>query len=163
MKPTKNRVFCRDCNKTKMLFETEKKANNFIAFNKEEIEAESGYAPERSYFCLFCGGWHVTSIIGKIGMSKNEKIFENYLKDKIEKPQEIVPDIIKENIIEKQNDILSEIENEIKEMNIHQMEVFFSEKITLISKEIEDLNDPTNTIDKEKIKTSERTSDGICC
>ena len=49
MKPTKNKVFCKDCGRTKMLFETEKKAENFIKFNKEEIEAESGYGPQRSY------------------------------------------------------------------------------------------------------------------
>jgi len=43
-----------------MLFETEKKANNFIKFNSEEIEEESGFKPERSYFCIACNGWHVT-------------------------------------------------------------------------------------------------------
>ena len=61
MKPTKNRVFCKDCGRSKMLFETEKKATTFIKFNGEDIEKESGFKPERSYFCTFCGGWHVTS------------------------------------------------------------------------------------------------------
>ena len=60
MKPIKNRFFCNDCGKIKMLFETEKKANNFIKFNSEEIEEESGFKPERSYFCIACNGWHVT-------------------------------------------------------------------------------------------------------
>ena len=61
MKPTKNRVFCKDCGRSKMLFETEKKATTFIKFNGDDIEKESGFKPERSYFCTFCGGWHVTS------------------------------------------------------------------------------------------------------
>ena len=36
MKP-KNRVFCYDCGRPKLLFETEKKALNFIKFNADEI------------------------------------------------------------------------------------------------------------------------------
>ena len=36
MKPKKNRIFCRDCNKYKTLFESESKADNFIKFNHEE-------------------------------------------------------------------------------------------------------------------------------
>ncbi len=46
MKPIKNKVFCKNCGRTKMLFDTEKKAENFIKFNKEEIETESGYGPK---------------------------------------------------------------------------------------------------------------------
>lgn len=61
MKPKKNRIFCRDCNKYKTLFESESKADNFIKFNHEEIEACSGHAPNRSYYCRSCVGWHVTS------------------------------------------------------------------------------------------------------
>ena len=61
MKPTKNRVYCRDCGRVKMLFETEKQADTFIRFNREEIEERAGYCPARSYFCIICNGWHVTS------------------------------------------------------------------------------------------------------
>jgi len=43
-----------------MLFETEKKAETFIKFNSDEIAEETGYKPERSYFCTYCGGWHIT-------------------------------------------------------------------------------------------------------
>ena len=60
MKP-KNRVFCYQCNRRKLLFETEKKAFNFIKFNAEEILEESGRAPNRVYYCTSCGGYHVTS------------------------------------------------------------------------------------------------------
>lgn len=61
MKPKKNHVFCRACNRPKMLFESQAKADNFIKFNRDEIKSSNGKAPERSYFCAFCGGWHVTS------------------------------------------------------------------------------------------------------
>lgn len=54
MKPTKNRVYCRDCGRVKMLFETEKQADTFIRFNREEIEERAGYCPARSYFCYIC-------------------------------------------------------------------------------------------------------------
>ena len=61
MKPTKNKIFCVACKRPKMLFESQAKADNFILYNKEEIEEENGKAPVRSYYCRLCGGWHVTS------------------------------------------------------------------------------------------------------
>ena len=61
MKPSKNRVYCPDCGRTKMLFESEAKALRFMKFNKEEIELENGKAPVRAYECKMCGGWHLTS------------------------------------------------------------------------------------------------------
>lgn len=80
MKPTKNKIFCNNCGRPKMLFKTEKKALNFIKFNHEEIAAESGYRPHRAYYCYFCDGWHTTSIREKIGQSKNEYLFEKLQK-----------------------------------------------------------------------------------
>lgn len=62
MKPTKNRVFCHDCGRAKMLFQTEKQALNFIKFNAENILEENGKAPTRVYYCEACAGWHVTSL-----------------------------------------------------------------------------------------------------
>lgn len=61
MKPTKNKIFCTSCHRPKMFFESQAKADNFILYNKEEIEEENGKAPVRSYYCRLCGGWHVTS------------------------------------------------------------------------------------------------------
>lgn len=62
MKPTKNRVYCPDCGRTKMLFEDEKKALNFIKFNAESMADEcNGKVPTRAYFCMACAGWHLTS------------------------------------------------------------------------------------------------------
>lgn len=61
MKPTKNLFYCFDCGRTKMLFVSQKKADNFIKFNKDAFEAEGKKVPVRSYYCEACGGWHVTS------------------------------------------------------------------------------------------------------
>lgn len=61
MKPIKNRYFCNGCNRVKMLFKSEKKAENFIKYNSDEILNETGIAPVRAYYCPFCGGWHITS------------------------------------------------------------------------------------------------------
>lgn len=61
MKPNRSKVYCVDAGRSKILFETEKKAINFIKFNAEEIRSESGFSPTRAYFCISCGGYHVTS------------------------------------------------------------------------------------------------------
>lgn len=54
-------TYCIGCRRPKMLFEEKKNADNFIRFNKDEIFEENGKAPVRSYYCVFCSGWHVTS------------------------------------------------------------------------------------------------------
>lgn len=56
-----NRVYCAASRKYKVLFESEKSANNFIKYNSDDIREQNGYAPIRSYYCPICGGWHVTS------------------------------------------------------------------------------------------------------
>lgn len=61
MKPIKNQIFCYGCRKHKMLFESQKKADNFIRYNSEGIQEENGKSPVRSYYCEMCGGYHVTS------------------------------------------------------------------------------------------------------
>ena len=76
MKPNKSFVYCTDSNRRKMLFETEKKAENFMKFNNEEIEKESGYSPQRSYYCIFCTGWHLTSNKKILLSSTKEKLVE---------------------------------------------------------------------------------------
>ena len=57
----KNKVFCRGCNKEKMLFETKKSADNFLKFNRDYFLETTGKAPNHSYYCRFCLGYHVTS------------------------------------------------------------------------------------------------------
>lgn len=68
MKP-KNRIYCRECGRQKLVFESEKKAMTFIKFNGDEILKESGRKPVRAYYCECCGGYHVTS---------NENINQRY-------------------------------------------------------------------------------------
>lgn len=60
MKP-KHTVYCHECGRNKILFETQKKADNFIKFNSDTIKQENGRKPVRSYYCVTCGGYHVTS------------------------------------------------------------------------------------------------------
>lgn len=64
MKPTKNRIFCLVINRPKMLFKTEKEANRFIKFNEEAVrnEGKKNFKNLRAYYCISCGGWHITSL-----------------------------------------------------------------------------------------------------
>ena len=60
LKPIRNKIFCVSCKRSKMLFESQAKADNFIVYNREEIEEENGKTLVRSY-CRLCGGWHVAT------------------------------------------------------------------------------------------------------
>lgn len=60
MSKPKNRVFCLDCRRPKLLFETEKKAATFLRFNGDEISPD-GDSELRVYYCTVCGGYHITS------------------------------------------------------------------------------------------------------
>lgn len=57
--PTKNSVFCPDCGRSKMLFQTEKEANLFIKFNGKDIDWHG--RPLRVYYCPACMGYHISS------------------------------------------------------------------------------------------------------
>lgn len=112
MKPTKNRVFCVACQRTKMLFETQAEADRFISFNKEEIEDENGRAPIRSYYCKLCGGYHVTSNPSE----KDGEVFD----DKVEHLAEMANEISKangdvKNVMNEITRLLNRIERRIYE------------------------------------------------
>lgn len=77
MKP-KNRVYCNACGRSKMLFETEKKALLFIKFNSDEILVDNVVTPTRAYYCESCMGWHVTHI--KDGNKIEQRIEEGKTK-----------------------------------------------------------------------------------
>lgn len=82
MKP-KNRIYCRLCGRKKLLFESEKKALNFIKFNSDEIFHETGKRPTRAYYCEVCGGYHVTSFSQPRKVyDKTERVIEMYNKEK---------------------------------------------------------------------------------
>lgn len=77
MKPTKNRVFCMECGRSKMLFETEKKAQLFMKFNNEDIATENKNVPVRAYYCDACCGWHLTHISAAFaGPSRTDQAIE---------------------------------------------------------------------------------------
>ena len=87
MRPTKNRVYCYGSQRSKMLFESKAKADNFIAYNSEGILEENGKAPVRSYYCELCGGYHVTSnpstVVGERLNQRDQRMVEqisNYKK-----------------------------------------------------------------------------------
>ena len=86
------------CKRPKMLFESQAKADNFILYNKEEIEKENGKAPVRSYYCRLCCGWHVTSSQSEITKvmceRRDEKIAS--VADRFVKIHENVDSAIKE-------------------------------------------------------------------
>ena len=112
MKPTKNKLFCVACQRTKMLFETQAEADRFVSFNKEEIEEENGRAPIRSYYCKLCGGYHVTSNpseeAGEIFNNKTEHLAE--MADEMSKANGDVKTVVNEI-----TDLLNRIERRIYE------------------------------------------------
>lgn len=81
MKP-KHRIFCRECGKSKIVFESEKKALNFIKFNSNDIATESDIVPNRAYYCVACGGYHVTHCRKNYKPYTTEEIIEAYKRDK---------------------------------------------------------------------------------
>ena len=69
-----------------MLFETKKKAETFISFNSKDIAEGTGYKPERSYFCAYCGGWHITSHKKQLEIkSRTDKLLDLYGREKNKK------------------------------------------------------------------------------
>jgi uncharacterized protein YukE len=89
MKPT-HRVFCKDCNRLKILFESDSKAYNFIKYNADEIESGGGKRLKRVYYCPYCMGYHVTSTNRYMeGLDSTNKVVEAYqdFKSKVKSTQ----------------------------------------------------------------------------
>ena len=77
----KNRVFCPDCQRQKMKFETEKQAHDFIKWNSSNFD---GKIPSRIYWCEACCGYHITARPeGNVGVTLNMKL--PYLTEALEK------------------------------------------------------------------------------
>ena len=87
MKPKNNRPICPDCGRPKLLFETEKKALNFIKFNGEEILRDEQTTDDlRAYYCPSCCGWHITSKpYKKTYEHRTDRLIERYRKEKANK------------------------------------------------------------------------------
>ncbi len=80
MKPKNNRVMCPECFRQKMLFETQKQADNFIKWNGEDIDTNGGEL--RSYYCPACGGYHISSKpYRKVYEHNTENLIKRYEKD----------------------------------------------------------------------------------
>ena len=63
----KNRVYCVLSQRSKMVFKTKEEADRFIKFNTANPEEwDEGKVPIRSYYCVGCGGYHVTSKRDKV-------------------------------------------------------------------------------------------------
>ncbi len=78
-KPSKKRIFCPDCGKSKILFETEKEAQTFIKFNSEEIENGEKLRP---YYCPACCGYHVSHKKHYRGFdTRTDEMIEDYRRD----------------------------------------------------------------------------------
>ena len=76
MSKPKNRIYCPDCGKEKMLFETEDKANRFIKFNSNNIKHGESLRP---YFCIACGGYHISHKPNKINVQcRSERVINMY-------------------------------------------------------------------------------------
>lgn len=136
MKATKSRVYCRDCGRQKILFESESKALNFIKFNADDIEECGGYAPQRAYYCISCAGWHVTSKDdGFKGKSRSERAIAKYdamLERKRIMNQELAAkkeEIRKKEIviIEEVNNLVTNIRESYSNGDISQAKMFLSE------------------------------------
>ena len=76
MKP-KNRVMCPDCGRPKMLFESEKKAQNFLKFNMDAVNPK-GDRTMRVYYCPACCGYHISSHEYKGDNMKTDRLIEKY-------------------------------------------------------------------------------------
>ena len=61
---------CPDCGRPKMLFETERKANDFIKWNGDELHVPDG-CELRAYYCPSCCGWHISHQRYKKGYDKS--------------------------------------------------------------------------------------------
>lgn len=87
MKPKNNRPICADCGRPKLLFETEKKANNFIKFNGQDILRDGQTIDDlRAYYCPSCCGWHITSKpYKKTYEHRTDRLIQRYRQEKANK------------------------------------------------------------------------------
>ena len=54
----KNRVYCPDCRRQKMKFDSERAAEDFLKWNRNNFEEK---IPSRIYWCEACCGYHITA------------------------------------------------------------------------------------------------------
>lgn len=59
--PIKHYVWCAQCGRKKHLYKSQKAAEMAIMYNVEEMKKIGKELPSRAYYCVACGGWHLTS------------------------------------------------------------------------------------------------------
>ncbi len=119
-----------------------------MKFNREEIEAESGYGPQRTYFCSFCGGGHTTSRSEKSGISKTQHIVKQYTKNK---KRTIEAKAKNEKLIKIINNYLY---RRTKKLDLSQKSIFFSENIKILNAEITNIEDSSSVEEYENKRRS---------
>jgi hypothetical protein len=137
MKPIKNRIFCPDIQRTKMLFESKEKADNFMKFNNKSICEDTGFCPQRSYYCDSCGGWHITH-------------YSNY--------ESIKKESIKKDLVVKKYNT-DNLEDQISGFTPTQKITFLTNKIKALNIQIEKF---ISNNDKEELKLARKTLQAIC-
>jgi len=87
----RNRVFCVDCQRQKMKFDTEKEAQNFIKWNRNNFDDK---IPSRIYWCEACCGYHITAKpMGNVGITVNMEL--PYLTEALENDKQRVMTAVK--------------------------------------------------------------------
>ena len=117
-KPKNNKVWCPDCGRKKMLFENESKANNFIKWNGDDIDAHGGEL--RPYYCPSCCGWHISSKPHKESYEHNtERLIKAYKRSLVNKKKSDLNGLLlsKKNwsLVGIAEDVWRSVPNEIKE------------------------------------------------
>lgn len=123
------------------------------------MQAETGYCPVRTYYCLFCDGWHVTSINAKFNVYKNEQLLEQFQKDKERQAQlkSEAKSLNKKRVeteIQPLRDIkIDEVESIIKEMEPLKKKWFFRQQIRNLLEEIKTLPVTYSKEEQKRIKS----------
>ena len=110
MKRAKNKVYCVSCKREKLLFETQEAADRYIKFFREEKEGMNAKIASRSYYCVFCGGYHLTSVTDK----SKTRWFENKNSWMIRKIDDIIKS--KEDITPVIENVKNKISNEVEQL-----------------------------------------------
>lgn len=87
----KNRVFCPDCRRQKMKFNSEPEALRFLKYNSSNFDDK---IPSRIYWCAACCGYHITARpMGGVGVTINMEL--PYLTEALETDKHRVMNAVK--------------------------------------------------------------------
>lgn len=148
MKPKNNKPFCPDCGRPKMLFETEKKAQNFIKYNGNDILKEGQTIDQiRVYYCPSCCGYHITTKPFKEGYNyRTENLIKAYERKKAYDKTKF-----NTNKIGISTDEINDVANEIIK-RINKASVTDKKQIKQIIKKYFDIHTQYNQVQEDKIR-----------